>query len=403
MLVGLMFRNAESRKRQEGSGKVLLLCYAFPPAVGGIQRFLSGLSIAYPSQRLVVLAPSMQDASDFDREQSCQVARYPSLSAGSKLPTKLAGLLDLPLVLLHATIIAIRENITHICVGEVNLMLLLPASLLRWLFGLKLYLFGYGSDFLHVTSPWLRLVLATIIRSADGAMTDSKYAGIRLIEFSDISPDKVYVVNPGIDNEWLNKARLVKEANNKKAPHKTLLTVGRLVARKGHDMVLRALPTVLQDFPDLRYKIVGDGPYLSTLLQLTKELQIQESVDFIGKVSDDELMSYYNDCDLFIMPSREASDGSDIEGFGIVFLEANLFGKPVIGGASGGISDAIVHGHTGLLVNPNKAEAIATSIILLLKDNNLATALGENGRERIFQELTYEHVAKRVQRILHSN
>ncbi len=165
-------------------------------------------------------------------------------------------------------------------------------------------------------------------------------------------------------------------------------------------MVLRALPRILHEMPDVKYRIVGDGPERTRLLRLAEELDVRRSVDFAGPVDDVALMDYYRTCDIFVMPSREATDGSDIEGFGIVFLEANLFGKPVIAGRSGGILDAVVDGQTGLIVDPMNIDEIADSVLTLFKDPVFARQLGQQGRERALRDFTYERIARQAALIM---
>jgi phosphatidylinositol alpha-1,6-mannosyltransferase len=180
---------------------------------------------------------------------------------------------------------------------------------------------------------------------------------------------------------------------------RVVLTVGRLVPRKGHKMVLKAVATLRDKTPDLVYVIVGEGPNRGALMGLTNDLQLQDRVVFAGFVPDDVLPEYYSLCDVFVMPSYEVRPG-DYEGFGIVYLEANACGKPVIGGRHGGTVDAVVHGKTGLLVDPSSVEEIASAIGRLLGDDGLARRLGNNGRRRVEREFTCETAAATLQQAL---
>jgi phosphatidyl-myo-inositol dimannoside synthase len=148
------------------------------------------------------------------------------------------------------------------------------------------------------------------------------------------------------------------------------------------------------------YFIVGDGRYRQTLETLVGQAGVGDSVVLTGEVRDVSLQQIYALCDLFVMPSREQLDQCDVEGFGMVYLEANACGKAVIGGRSGGIADAIIDGQTGLLVDPHSPEAIAEALDRLLSNQTLASHMGAQGRARIIREFTWTQVAGRIQGIL---
>jgi phosphatidylinositol alpha-1,6-mannosyltransferase len=173
-----------------------------------------------------------------------------------------------------------------------------------------------------------------------------------------------------------------------------ILTVGRLVERKGHDTVLRALPRVAKSVPNVSYVIVGDGPHEAPLQSLARELGIEDRVAFCGRVPEDELVAYYHACDVFVMISRELSE--DTEGFGIVFIEAAACGKPTLGGRSGGIPDAIVDGETGILIEPETVDPLTTALVSLSADRDLARRLGEAGRRRVYESYQYRDIAANI-------
>jgi phosphatidylinositol alpha-1,6-mannosyltransferase len=162
--------------------------------------------------------------------------------------------------------------------------------------------------------------------------------------------------------------------------------------------VIRVLPTVLKNIPDLKYIIAGsyEKKYCQRLQQLVEDLNLGDIVTFTGYVQPHEIPLYYNLCDVYIMPSRELENKGDTEGFGITYLEANACEKPVIGGKSGGVVDAIVDGKTGFLVNPEDEDEIADKLILLLSDPGLAQKLGKNGRDRIEKGYTWNIITKDI-------
>ncbi len=169
---------------------------------------------------------------------------------------------------------------------------------------------------------------------------------------------------------------------------KVLLTVARLVPRKGHKIVLDALPQVMREVPNLKYLIAGDGPEKARLQEQARQLGIQDAVIFVGDVAHHEVCDYYNLCDAFIMANRLEA-GGDVESFGMVFTEANATGKPVIGGRSGGTAEAVLDGKTGFLVDPESAEEIAERLLLLLKNEHLCGRMGAAGLDRVRTEFNW--------------
>lgn len=175
-----------------------------------------------------------------------------------------------------------------------------------------------------------------------------------------------------------------------------LLSVGRLTKRKGHDNVVRALPRVLEQIPNLVYIIASDGEEREYLERLVEETGVSESVIFAGQLPYSDLPRLYNTCDIFVMANRQLENG-DLEGFGIVFLEASGCGKPVIGGASGGTADAIRDGETGIRINGSSVAEIERAIVALAGDPELCAAMGRAGRAMVCEEYTWDQVAAKIQ------
>lgn len=171
-----------------------------------------------------------------------------------------------------------------------------------------------------------------------------------------VNPERIQIPHPGCKINTFRPHEPYEETRRRllSAAHrdKIILSVGNLVSRKGHDMVIRALPRLLDTIGKVRYLIAGDGPYRAELEDLASSLGVQGHVVFAGKVPDADLPDIYSLCDLFVLPSREQPESCDAERFGMVFLEANASGKPVVAGKSGGVGDAVLDGETGLLVEP---------------------------------------------------
>ena len=184
-------------------------------------------------------------------------------------------------------------------------------------------------------------------------------------------------------------------------PEKIILTVARLgELYKGHDMAIRAMPLILAREPRARYVIVGDGPLRAYLERLAESLGVSQSVTFAGEVSASALDEWYARADVFTLLSRESPIDGSAEGYGLAFIEAGAWGKPVVGGRSGGIPDAVVEGITGFLVDPTDVAAIADVLLRVLCDGDLARRLGEHGRRRALNDLSWPNFVASFQSVI---
>jgi phosphatidylinositol alpha-1,6-mannosyltransferase len=184
------------------------------------------------------------------------------------------------------------------------------------------------------------------------------------------------------------------------ADRPVVLCVSRLVPRKGQDTLIRAWPAVRAAIPDAQLLLVGDGPYRGELRRLAGQLGVSGSVTFTGSVPADALPGYYAASDVFAMPCRTRRAGLDVEGLGIVYLEASAAGLPVIGGDSGGAPDAILDGETGYVVPGRDVAALAQRITGLLADPARARAMGQRGLAWVEQEWDWSRVGGRLDAIL---
>lgn len=265
------------------------------------------------------------------------------------------------------------------------------ALMIHWLFGKPYTVFVHGLDVLQKMPLLKRFFIRKILFFSKEVIANSEFTAKQVQKKYDVDSSKIRVLYPKINvaliEEIAQSAPLIK-----KSSHYTLLTVGRLVKRKGFDKVIEAIAFLnnrrqtKSESSDayFEYWIIGEGSDRARLENLSSSLGIAKAVRFFGKVAIPEIYGYYKSCDAFIMPSREI-DG-DVEGFGIVFLEAAVFKKPAIGGQSGGVSEAIIDGVTGILVNPLSVEEIAEAILRLSQDFELSRALGEEGYKRVKRE-----------------
>jgi len=214
---------------------------------------------------------------------------------------------------------------------------------------------------------------------------------------------EVYLVPPTVDIQRF-RPMPIRRGNPEK---KVVLTVGRISSDsryKGHDVVIRALPLVEEMLgQEVVYWIAGAGDDVPRLQTLTEDVGVSNSVRFLGRVPDEDLACIYNMCDVFVMPSRieKRPDGTwGGEGFGIVYIEAAACGKPVIAGNEGGATDAVVHGTTGLTVDPSSVQAVGDAVCMLLKDDCLAAEMGRAGRQHVVEHFSHLVLRRKVANLL---
>jgi phosphatidylinositol alpha-1,6-mannosyltransferase len=204
-------------------------------------------------------------------------------------------------------------------------------------------------------------------------------------------PEKMIKVAPGIDIEHfkpLDGSSLRSELDLHERP--TIISVGRLVHRKGQDRLVEAMSRIVSEIPNAVLVFVGEGPHRKELDRLVAKHDLHESVRFIGRIHYSELPRYIALGDIFAMPSRSRLFGLEVEGLGIVYLEASACGLPVVGGSSGGAPDAVKDGVTGFVVDGNDIDQIAERIIHLLKDVDLRKKMGKAGREWAIEEWRWQ-------------
>ncbi|MDX1746977.1 MAG: glycosyltransferase family 4 protein, partial [Halobacteriales archaeon] len=239
-----------------------------------------------------------------------------------------------------------------------------------------------------------------ILRSADVVIAVSEWTRDAVLRAVPDGVD-VRVVNNGVTPEEFEDATPLETVDGVDlTDRKVLLTVSRLAPRKGHDVVIQALPRITEEHPDTIYLVAGSGRERASLEALAERLGVEDHVLFLGYVPDPDLPDLYATADLFVMPNRW--EGTSVEGFGIVFLEANATRTPVVGGDSGGVPDAVVDDVTGRLVDPYSVEAVAETITDLLSDRQSLARMGQNGYERVRSEFTWEHVGRELEEILRS-
>jgi len=248
----------------------------------------------------------------------------------------------------------------------------------------------------YVKKQWVRQTLM----ASRFVIAVSRFTKEQIMTRYQIPSGHVHVIPNGVNASVYTPGRdvsvLRRQLNISK--EKVILTLARVIERKGHEQVIRALADVRQTIPHVKYIIAGpwDEKYYSHLERLTAKLQLTQCVHFTGYLETGVLADYYNLCDVYIMVSQTLQSAGDTEGFGITYLEANACEKPVIGGHSGGVVDAIIDGETGFLVDPRDIDAITDRLVRLLQDPGLAGRMGKAGRERIMKGMTWDAIAGSV-------
>ncbi|MBK8905559.1 MAG: glycosyltransferase family 4 protein [Anaerolineaceae bacterium] len=262
-----------------------------------------------------------------------------------------------------------------------------------WLWG-NYSVLVYGNDFLAAQRRWHRPFFNYLLRQGKPIMAISRATAVALQK---IINQTAAIIYPGTEPNRFSPAR---RPQNNETP--ILLTVGRLVPRKGIDLMLQALPLILRETAVI-YHIGGSGPDRVRLEKLVQVLGIQHAVRFLGRIPDDELPQLYASADLFVMPNREIQEEGSLEGFGIVFLEASASGLPVIAGRSGGAVEAVQDGITGLLVTPDSVEELATAVLTLLQDAPKRQQMGQAGRQWVETEMNWDRTAQRFMELLETH
>lgn len=371
--------------------KLLIATIEFPPQKGGVANYLAGLAGALPADKVAVLAPRCNGVENFDASQSYKIYRR-------KLLLKILWPRWLPIIW-HLWRAARREKAEVILVGQV-LPVGTAAFFLSKIFVLPYFVSCHGMDILTAAeSPRKKKMMNKILAQASGIVANSEFTKRELVKLG-VSENKIIIVYPCVAKKDGTETEKIAEIKNRLglADKKIILTVGRLVARKGHGKVIEALPKIIDKMPNTIYVIAGDGPERKNLESEIKNYELENNVLLLGEVSEEQKAAFYQLCDVFVMTPRQI--GPDVEGFGTVYLEANNFGKPVVAGESGGVVEAVADGVTGIVVNPESQYEIAEAVVKLLVDENLAKTMGEQGREKVVEEFTCMAQAEKIEKIV---
>jgi phosphatidylinositol alpha-1,6-mannosyltransferase len=249
----------------------------------------------------------------------------------------------------------------------------------------------HGNEILRCKhQPLLRWLLRRVLGRAEGVFSVSRYTQ-RLVEKLVPEIEAVFIPN-GVSMESVRTNRgpeqLRAELGLEDQP--IILSLGRLVQRKGHDMLLKAMPAILEAVPNAVWLIAGQGPYQATLQADVESMGLDDHVRWLGYIESRDKGDYYRMCDVYALVSRTIETEGEVEGFGITYLEASACRAPIVAGRSGGVEDAVQDGITGLLVDPRDPDAIAAAVIRLLCKREYAQQLGEQGYQRTLKDFSWD-------------
>ncbi|TDC64801.1 glycosyltransferase family 1 protein [Micromonospora sp. KC207] len=370
--------------------RTLLITNDFPPRPGGIQSFVHNLAVRQPTGSVVVYASSWPGAEKFDADQPFEVVRE-----------RTRVLLPTPLIARRAARLARRHDCDNVWFGAAAPLGLLAAGLRRRAGIRRAVALTHGHEVGWAALPGARAALRRIGRGADVVTYLGEYTRVRLeralhgvTELRRLAPGvDVDTYHPAVDGASV-RARLGL------ADRPVVVCVSRLVPRKGQDMLIRALPEIRRRVPAAALLVVGGGPYRADLEKLARQTGVERDVVFTGSVPSADLPAHYAAGDVYAMPCRTRNRGLDIEGLGIVYLEASATGLPVVAGDSGGAPDAVREGETGYVVSGRDVAQLADRVATLLADRDLARQLGAAGRAWVEREWRWETQAARMATLL---
>lgn len=373
--------------------RILLVTNDFPPRRGGIQsyleQFVSRLA-ATGEHQLTVYAPQWKGADDYDRAAGYRVVRHP----GTLMVPE-------PGVDRRMRALIAEHGIETVWFGA-SAPLALLAGRAREAGARRVVASTHGHEVGWSMLPLARSALRRIGEQTDVVTFISHYTRGRIA--SAFGPSAALEhLPPGVDADRFHPdpaARADLRARYGLGGRPTVVCLSRLVPRKGQDLLIRALPDIRRQVSDAALVIVGSGPYADDLHKLAGHVGVTDDVVFTGAVPGDELAAHYAMADVFAMPCRTRGSGLDVEGLGIVFLEASAAGVPVVAGDSGGAPEAVIQGETGRVVDGRSVEQIADAVTGILADPTLAARMGEAGRQWVESDWSWDTHTARLTELL---
>lgn len=380
--------------------KLVLLASELPPGPGGIgnHAYHLALELQRHGWQVTVIAPQ-----DYAREE--EIAGWSQRQPFEIVRLRRSGLRSWHILAWFwriLRIVLLRRPDILLASGQRAAWM---AGFISRLTGRRLVAVGHGTEF-GARGRLARALNRFAYNHAGLMVAVSEYTG-QVIQDCGLLPGDLRVIPNGADASLYRPLppEEVEELRGHDAvvapEHRVLLTVGRVDRRKGQDLVIRALPQILRELPEVHYVVVGLPDRAEELRRLAEELGVSSHVFFLGRQPTSALVGYYNACDLFVLTSRHTDDG-DFEGYGIVVVEAALCGKPALVAGDSGLAEAVIDGQTGLVVPPEDPDAIASHVIRLLRDDDLRRRLGASALERARAEMSWRRRGGEYHQLLSS-
>ncbi|MFT2090400.1 glycosyltransferase family 4 protein [Paraglaciecola sp. 2405UD69-4] len=362
--------------------KALMFSEIFPPMHGGSGRWFWEVYSRLNPVNYVVLAGVTPGQREFDANAKITIERikfkYTKWSDWGLL--SLSGIIFYINLFMDTWKIIKKHDIEVIHCGRC-----IPEGFVAYLIKLILktpyYCYIHGEDVENAaTSRSFSWIVRRVLKNSDLLICNSENSKRVLRAHWDVNSDNIKVITPGVDTNLFKPASRNPELRTKFGwnDRPVLLTVSRLEPRKGHETLVKSLVALKQEVPDILYAIIGGGPQKEAIEKLVAELKLKDHVMFMSELSDQQMIECYQQSDIFILPNRDI--GRNIEGFGIVMLEAQACGIPVIGGNSGGTPETLIEGETGYIVDCTTPDALSPKIQSMLSDPNTIEKMGSNAR-----------------------
>lgn len=382
--------------------KTLLLSEIFPPRVGGSGRWFWEIYSRFAVGSVLVAAGRWEGDAEFDTASGLPITRLPLTCASWGLKSLAGARFYL------ANVIALRRLVRAQAIDEIHCGRCLhegfAAYLVSKLIGLPYICYVHGEDVeaaaLSREHKWMA---SRALNGAKLVVCNSQNTASIVSEHWLNDKSRMRVLNPGVDTQRFVPAPRDLNVRGQLgwSDRPVILTVGRLQRRKGQDMLLRALPDIVEQVPNVLYAIVGHGKERERLQQLVVDLNLSANVTFMSEIPDETMIECYQQCDVFALPNR--TEGRDIEGFGMVLVEAQACGRPVLAGDSGGTAETMLVGESGLVVDCTRPAPLAHALNTLLQDPDLRQAMGEAGRAHVTGRLDWSALASEAQHVFNAS
>jgi phosphatidyl-myo-inositol dimannoside synthase len=376
--------------------EILVITWNYPPRRGGIENLIGNLCSSLRSKHSVVVVTSY--AKSRQSEKDTFRARLPGL-----FPFAVYAICRGALLLLRNSEIGVIFGAS----ATVTPLVLILARL----FGRRAIIQVHGLDVLY-QSFWYQQLCVRWLKSCDCVVANSAYTA-ELAESKGVTRDRISAIPPGVHPERFSvptDVNATKRSWNIEG-RKIILFVGRLARRKGvKEFIENSLGQIVQEIPEACFLIVGDNPteslahrddVVSGIKATIAKSRLEPYVRLISSLGDDEVIKLYQACEVVVLPTLSIED--DVEGFGIVALEAAAAGKPVVATRVGGIPDAVENGKSGILVDPGDYADLSRVVISLLKNREASSSMGNYGRCRVTRQLDWDNIIRRYETVFYES